>query len=164
MRVVHADHKSESIARDIHAVHMSAYAQEAKLLGVVDFPPLRCTIDDIRASHEEFLVAYCGEQLVGSISVQSARGHASKSICSLVVLPVFQRRGIATRLIARVLHLYGAQPLTVQTGAKNAPALNLYAQSGFSECRRWLVGHEPLELVELRRLPTVAGTVPQNAA
>ena len=69
--VVRVDHASESIARDIHTVQMSAYAQEAKLLGAIDFPPLRCTIDDIRTSYEEFWAAYCGEQLVGCISVQS---------------------------------------------------------------------------------------------
>jgi len=145
-------------------VQISAYAQEAKLLGAIDFPPLRCTVHDIRTSREEFLAAYLGEQLVGAISVQSAHGHVSKSICSLVVSPTFQRRGIATQLLAKVLQLYGSQALTVQTGAKNEPALNLYSQLGFLEYRRWLAGQEPLELVELRRLPTVSGPVPQNAA
>ena len=116
--VCRVDHASESIARDIHAVQMSAYAQEAKLLGVIDFPPLSCTVDDIRTSHEEFLVAYCGDQLVGSISVQSARGQkVSKSICWLVVAPAFQRRGIAKQLLAKVLHVYGAYAITVQTGS-----------------------------------------------
>ena len=162
--VLRVDHASESIARDIHTVQMSAYAQEAKLLRAIDFPPLRCTVDDIRTSYEEFWAAYYGEQLVGSISVQSARGQVSKSICSLVVAPAFQRRGIAKQLMAKILHLYGGHGLTVQTGATNVPALNLYTQFGFLEYRRWPVGHEPLELVELRYLPTVSGPVHQNAA
>ena len=88
----------------------------------------------------------------------------SKSICSLVVAPEFQRRDIAKQLMAKVLHLYGAHVLTVQTGAKNVPALNLYTQLGFLEYRRWPAGHEPLEFVELRYLPTVSGPVTQNAA
>ena len=152
--VLRVDHATESIARDIHAVQMSAYAQEAKLLGAIEFPPLKCTVDDIRSSYEEFWAAYFGDQLVGSISVQSARGQVSKSICSLVVAPEFQRRGIAKQLMAKVLHVYGAHALTVQTVAKNIRALNLYAQLGFLEYRRWPVAHEPLELVELRYLPS----------
>jgi GNAT superfamily N-acetyltransferase len=164
VHVVRVDHASESIARDIHAAQMSAYAQEAKLLGVIDFHPLRRTVEDIRTSYEEFIAAYCGEQLVGAISVQSALGQVCKSICSLVVSPEHQRHGIARQLLATVLRSYGHEPLAVQTGAKNRPALSLYTQFGFLEYQRWLVGQEPLELVELRRPPTVTVSVPENAA
>ena len=41
--------------------------------------------------------------------------------------------------------------LTVQTGAKNLPALALYREFGFVEYRRWLVGSEPRELVKLSK-------------
>ena len=60
--------------------------------------------------------------------------------------------GVASRNTYPVA-AYGASTLTVQTGAKNTPAFNLYAQAGFVELRRWLVGREPLELVKLSRLP-----------
>jgi ribosomal protein S18 acetylase RimI-like enzyme len=164
IRVLRVDHGSESVAREIHAVQMSAYTQEAALLGAVDFPPLRCTAQDTRTSREEFLAAYHGQHLVGSVSTQSVLGRSGKSIYSLVVAPAFQRQGIARQLMSEVLRLYGAHGFAVQTGAKNVPALNLYTQLGFLESGRWLVGHEPIEIVELQRPPVVSGSEPQNAA
>jgi ribosomal protein S18 acetylase RimI-like enzyme len=164
VHVIRVDHAVEAIARDIHAVRMIAYAQEARLLGVADFPPLRCTVDDIRSSHDEFFVAYLAEHLVGCISVQSERQGACTSICSLVVAPAFQRLGVAKKLMAEVLRLYGQNTLTVQTGVRNAPALSLYTLFGFSEWRRWSLGEELLEVVELRRIPTVLGPQAESAA
>jgi len=164
VRVIRVDHAIEAIAQDIHAVRMSAYAQEARLLGVADFPPLRCTVDDIRSSHEEFFVAYLAERLLGCISVQSERHGTSTSICSLVVAPAFQRRGVAKKLMAEVLRLYGQGTLMVQTGVRNEPAIGLYTLFGFSESQRWPFGQELLEVIELRRVPTVRGPQAENAA
>jgi len=152
-RIERVDHTSPSIARQIHSVQMSAYAQEAKLLGAIDFPPLRRTVEDIRTCEEEFFVAFADEELIGAISVWPDPERMGKSIASLVVSPSYQRRGVARGLLAQVLLQYGAGTLTVQTGAKNEPVLSLYAQSGFIELRRWLVGQEPLEIVKLWRPP-----------
>jgi ribosomal protein S18 acetylase RimI-like enzyme len=158
------DHTSESIARLIHSVQMSAYAQEAELLGAVDFPPLSATVQDVRTCDEEFIVAYAANQIVGAVSVAPDPEFMGTNIASLVVAPPFQRRGIARRLVAEVLHRYGASTLTVQTGAKNQPALGLYLQSGFVEFRRWRVAQHSLELVKLRRLPPSTSHLPTNAA
>jgi ribosomal protein S18 acetylase RimI-like enzyme len=155
VRVRRVDHTTPSVAREIHSVQIDAYTQEAELLGTANFPPLSCTVDDIRTSQEEFFVAYHGEDLAGSISVQPEREYSGTNISSLVVAPPYQRRGIARQLMAEVLRLYAADILTVQTAAKNDPALTLYAQLGFVEYRRWRVGPESLELVKLRRFPSV---------
>ena len=162
--VLRIDHTSEVIARHIRAVQMHAYAQEAELLAAVDFPPLRRTVDDIRSSEEEFFGAYSDDHLVGSISVQSSPGSASKTICSLVVVPPFQRRGVAKQLMEAIQRLYRGHDLVVQTGAKNVPALNLYAQFGFAERERFSVGSEPLEIVVLCRSATVRRLASKNAA
>jgi ribosomal protein S18 acetylase RimI-like enzyme len=155
VRVRRVDHTTPSVAREIHSVQKDAYTQEAELLGTANFPPLRCTVDDIRNSAEEFFVAYDGENLVGSISVQPEQEYPGRNISSLVVAPQYQRRGIARQLMAEVLRLCAADVLTVQTAARNEPALTLYARLGFVECRRWRVGPESLELVKLRRFPSV---------
>jgi ribosomal protein S18 acetylase RimI-like enzyme len=162
MRVARVDHSSPVTAMEIHRVQMLAYAQEAKLLGANDFPPLRRTVEDICTCEEEFFVAMVGKELVGAVSVWADPEGIGKNIASLVVSPAFQRRGIGRGLMAEVLRHYRAETLTVQTGARNEPALNLYTQFGFVEFRRWFVGHEPLELVKLRRAPS--GTVAENAA
>ena len=161
VRVEQVDHRSAASAEQIHRVQMLAYAQEAQLLGAIDFPPLRTTVDDIRTCEEDFFAAIMDDELVGAVSVQPDSEGLGTNIASLVVLPSFQRRGIGRSLMAEVLSRYGGEILTVQTGAQNGPALSLYAQSGFVELRRWFVGREPLELVKLYRLPRGAG---ENAA
>jgi hypothetical protein len=57
MRPIPVDHTSPAIASQIHRVQMLACAQEARLLGAVDFPPLRRTVEDIRTCDEEFFAA-----------------------------------------------------------------------------------------------------------
>ena len=61
-------------------MQIEAYTQEAKLIGTLDFPPLSRTVDDIRTSQDQFLVAYAGEQLVGSISVEPALEYLGNNI------------------------------------------------------------------------------------
>src|SRR6185295_2325550 len=145
-------------------VQMLAYAQEAKLLGAIDFPPLRRTVEEIRTREEEFFVALVGGEMVGAISVQPDQDGMGRNIASLVVAPASQRRGIARQLMTEVLRRYGDAALTVQTGVRNEPALNLYAQLGFVEIRRWFVGREPLELVKLCRMPSATASNGENAA
>ncbi len=151
-RVAKVDHRQQANARQIHALQMAAYAQEAALLGAVDFPPLNRTIEEVQASTERFLGAFDHEVLVGAISVGAGEEPGSWNIDSLVVSPARQREGIARHLMVATLEQHGAGLMTVQTGAKNAPALALYLRFGFVEFQRWFVGREPLELVRLRRI------------
>jgi len=135
---------------------MSAYAQEARLLGVIEFPPLARTVEDLRVGTESFVGVHIGGQLVGSIGVEPDPEYSGMSIASLTVAPTFQRRGIATALLVEVLQRHGAGCLTVQTGTGNAPALKLYERSGFVRVRRWVVGPESLEIVKLWRISPTA--------
>lgn len=144
------DHRSRAVAQQLHDVRMSAYAQEAELLQAVHFPPLNSTVADIQGSSNEILSAAVGEVMAGAIAIHREEG-SGVHITSLVVAPRFQRRGIGRALLAAALVAHDGQAFTVQTGARNAPALALYRELGFLEIRRWLAGPEPLELVELRR-------------
>ena len=163
-RIELVDHRAPVLAQQVHAVQMSAYAQEARLLGAAYFPPLECTVEDLRNSAEEFLAAFVQDEIVGAIAVRPDEEGMGINIASLVVAPQFQRRGIGRGLMGAVLAAHGSGELTIQTGAKNLPALALYAQMGFVELRRWFVGHEPLELIRLRRLATTYSSSAQNAA
>ncbi len=151
VRIAAIDHRLASNAGRIHAVHLAAYAQEAALLGAASFPPLERTVRDVQAAQERFVAAFDGLRLVGAVSVGPDEETGAMNIASLAVAPAAQRRGIATLLMAAVVKRHGDQPMTVETGAGNAPALALYAAFGFVECRRWFVGREPLEMVRLRR-------------
>lgn len=150
-RIEPVDHSVLAIARQLHAVQMSAYAQEAQLLGATYFPPLERTVDDVRTSREEFVAAFLEDEIVGAVSVWPDPEGLGVNIASLVVAPQYHRRGIGRQLLAAVLARLGDGVVTVQTGARNEPALALYAQAGFVELRRWMVGREPLEVVKLYR-------------
>ena len=152
------DHSAASMAERIHAVQMAAYSQEAVLIGAVQFPPLSRTLEEVRSSSEQFFGAFVGSELVGAAGIEY-EGEASMGISSFVVAPDWQRQGVGRILLRRILELYGAHGLQVQTAARNVPALALYHQSGFLEVRRWLVGAEALELVRLRRPPAKAQNV-----
>ncbi len=143
------DHHDPAMAAAIHAVQMAAYTQEARLLGARQFPPLERTVRDIQISTENYFAAFDNKILVGVVSLGPGEDPKVKNIASLVVTPARQREGIANLLLQMVLEQYGAGPITVQTAAKNLPALELYAKFGFVECKRWSVGAEALELVRL---------------
>ena len=163
-RIERVDHSELSIARQLHAVQMIAYAQEAKLLGAIYFPPLERTVQEVRAAAESFLAAFLGNELVGAASVWPDPEGIGINVASLVVSPQFQRQGIGTALMASILAAHGNEEISVQTGVKNLPALSMYARGGFVELRRWFVGREPLELVKLRRQPTFNSAGTKNAA
>jgi len=149
----HVDHRDLKVAERIHAVQMAAYRQEAELLGVKDFPPLAVSVRDIQELPETFLVAFAGTETIGAISTAPDEDVGGHSIESLVVMPCWQRQGVARILMEAVVAEYGAAPMAVQTAAKNLPVLSLYGKFGFVEFKRWCVGAEQLELVRLRRPP-----------
>ena len=149
------EHCNARVAAELHAVQFAAYSQEAQLLGVRNFQPLMRTVSEVQRSGEAYLAAFVGARMVGAIGVEPANERQGTCIASLVVLPEFQRRGIATRLLAAVVAACGGKALHVQTGIKNEPALALYARAGFVQARRWRVGPESLELVALVRAAEV---------
>jgi ribosomal protein S18 acetylase RimI-like enzyme len=151
LRLHAVDASDHLIARRLHGLQMMAYAQEAELLGMTHFPPLQRTVEQLRTSGESFLAAYVGDELAGALSTSPDAESDSINVDSLVVLPRFQRRGIAKALLASVIANHGSATLTVQTAVKNAPALALYTLMGFVEVRRWWTEDESLELVQLRR-------------
>jgi GNAT superfamily N-acetyltransferase len=138
----------EEMASRIHAVQTAAYRQEAALLGIREFPPLKRTVGDVMASSDSFFGAFDGEELLGVMSLEQ-RNENEVCISSLTVAPPFQRLGVATALVASIAGWTRSQKLSVFTGAKNAPALALYKQLGFVEFSRRFVGVEQLEVVEL---------------
>ncbi|MBU1107336.1 MAG: GNAT family N-acetyltransferase [Candidatus Riflebacteria bacterium] len=149
--IQYVDHRDAKTAARLHAVQMAAYRQEADLLGVKHFPPLEVSVQEIQELPEKFLAALEGEEIIGATSVCPDDETDGQNIASLVVAPARQREGIAGRLMTALLVEYGNGLMTVQTAAKNSPALALYAKFGFVEFKRWCVGEEALELVKLLR-------------
>jgi ribosomal protein S18 acetylase RimI-like enzyme len=143
------DHRDRTVARRIHAIQLAAYSQEAQLLGVADFPPLRQTALCIRDSEEQFFGAFVQDTLAGVAAIEQAHDAAALCLSSLVVQPAMQRRGVASALLREILRRFGSQAVVVSTAAGNLPALALYGRFGFTELGRRCAGS--MELVQLGR-------------
>jgi ribosomal protein S18 acetylase RimI-like enzyme len=145
------DPKVAHIAAEIHTVMALAYAQEALLLGMRDFPPLSATITDIQARKDFMLGARIDGELLGVVCVAPDDEAQQLCITSLVVHPKAQRQGLARLLMQTALARVEGVVFSVATAAKNAPALALYASLGFDVYRHGVIGPEQLALVKLRR-------------
>jgi ribosomal protein S18 acetylase RimI-like enzyme len=149
--IVPLDHHDFAVAEQIRAVHALAYAQEALLLGVTDFPPLRRTVEDIQSSAECYLGALRDGTIVGALSIAPDDELGQVLITSLVVHPDHQRNGIARSLMRELFRLGIQDVFAVCTAAANVPAIALYRGLGFTEYRFGTIGPEALPLVKLRR-------------
>ena len=138
------------MAQQIHAVLALAYAQEALLLGLPDFPPLQRSSADLQADSDAYLGARIGGELVGALAFGPDPEGGQLLVSVLVVAPDFQRRGVARALMTHLLSLAGPWPVAVATAQANTPAVLLYEGLGFEAYRRGTVGPEALPIVKLR--------------
>jgi len=91
-----------SDAADVHAVKMRAFAEEGRLSGTMDLPPL---MEDVAAVERDIeshtvLVARLGGRLVGS-----ARGRVAGASCEITAVcvdPAYQGRRIGAALVRAV--------------------------------------------------------------
>jgi len=131
---------------------MAAYRVEGDLLGVADFAPLRRTVAHIAASESVFLGSLAGGALIGAAEMEVAEAEPA-NIAALVVMPSHFRKGVGRALVRRVLEWCDGRDVTVSTGIRNAPALELYAGLGFRESRRWRTD-DGIRMVTLRYDPS----------
>lgn len=124
----------DSVAAQIHALSMAAYALEADRIGCVNFPPLRETIEELRQSSDRFLVFQCAGRIVGALSFD--RSADSVAITRLVVSPAHLRQRIATALLTSLEERIprGAR-LSVSTATANTAAVLLYQRLGYAIVR-----------------------------
>lgn len=125
-------------AGEVLTVQRAAYVTEAQRYGAPDIPPLRETLDALRADLAEAdsrrlvaRAAWLGPRLVGSV-----RGRVDGTrmeIARLTVAPDVQGRGIARALLAAV---HAAAPPGVVTswlvtGARSDDNIRVYTAAGY---------------------------------
>nr|WP_299494446.1 GNAT family N-acetyltransferase [uncultured Shewanella sp.] len=133
------EHKNEAVSRQIFRVFQRAYQQEAQLIGVADFPPLRRWVKDIERTNSEFYGIKRHEVLAAVIEIEVTKQQLD--IHSLTVDPEYVRRGLADQLIRYVLAQMDCSQAIVETAVANSPAINLYKKHGFVEYKRWVPSH-----------------------
>ena len=111
------------------AVQRAAYAIEAELIGYPRLPPLHETLEGLQATPEELWLCEEGGELCGVVGLEQ---HADELVIArLFVAPAAFRRGIGSALVEHALARARGRRVRVGTGARNAPALALYARFGF---------------------------------
>ena len=147
------NHTKIDITKEIYRIFQVSYPYEAKLLSIptTSFPPLMRTATDIQESTTLFYGYYEGEYLAAVMELDANEEYTL--IRSLIVDPVFFRRGIASILVQYAIHYASnVSNVLVETGNANIPAKTLYLKHGFKEEKVWLtdigiekVGYELLK-------------------
>ncbi len=150
MQVQPLQHQDPAVAQQIHAVWAQAYAQEARLLGLSDFPPLQRTVAELQADGDAYLGVRISGTLVGALAFGPDPEGGQLLVSVLVVAPAAQRQGVARALLKHLLGLAGPWPVAVATAQANRPAVLLYESLGFVAYRQGIVGPDALAIVKLR--------------
>jgi ribosomal protein S18 acetylase RimI-like enzyme len=132
--IIEASPADPSIAVKIHEVLQAAYTLEAERIGCASCPPLRETMEDLRASSDTFLVFHQGGQFIAVLSFAS--GTIPVTVTRVAVRPSHLRLGIGTSLFSEfAARAMPNASLAVSTAAANAPAVAFYQKLGFKALR-----------------------------
>lgn len=133
------DHQNDLMAQKIRKVFQVSYAVEAEILKADDFPPLKRPLEGFTGSSNEFYGFFEENELAGVMEIDQKKD--SVHIQSLVVQPEFFRKGIGRALVNFAFDKYVTHLFTVETGAANGPATNLYLRTGFSKIKEFDTDH-----------------------
>ncbi|MFX3623153.1 MAG: GNAT family N-acetyltransferase [Ectobacillus sp.] len=123
------------LAQEVLRIQIPAYKAEAELIVFYDIPPLKDTVEALQACGETFYGYYLHGDLGGIISLKIETG--VMDIQRLVVHPKHFRKGIAKKLLEFAESAAeNVTALTVSTGSKNTPAVQLYKANGFVEIEK----------------------------
>ena len=133
------NNKSALIAKKLFTIWQESYRVEAKLLQVLDFPPLNRTVPDFINSSTRFYGFVKDDNYNAVMELRD--NDDVLHIQSLVVQPSQFRKGLASKMIAFVLSENMEYNFTVETGCDNLPAINLYLKFGFVETKQYETDH-----------------------
>jgi ribosomal protein S18 acetylase RimI-like enzyme len=119
-------------AVEILALQKLAYQSEAAIYNDYSLPPLVQTLEDLVSDFQKQIVLkfVIDGQIIGSVRgvVRDGTGYISR----LIVHPVYQHRGIGTRLMQSIEEQLGPVPrYELFTGHKSENNLRLYQKLGY---------------------------------
>lgn len=146
---------SQAAAQDAEAIlklQKLAYQSEAKLYNDDSIPPLRQTVDEIKAefSKQTFLKATENGQIVGAV-----RAYVKDDTCyigRLIVHPDFQGQGIGTALMRAIENEFpNVKRFELFTGSRSVDNIRLYDRLGYKTFKTEML-NDQVTLVFLEKL------------
>ncbi|RQW23055.1 GNAT family N-acetyltransferase [Bacillus sp. C1-1] len=131
--------KNNEQSKALYRLQKVAYQIEANMLDFHEIPPLMESFAQFLKTTEVFYLYIEEDSILGAVSIDDNSDKVIE-VTRMMVDPRFFRRGIARRLLQHIETLPN-EPcvLKVATGAKNAPAIQLYQSQGYQLMERKVV-------------------------
>ncbi|MCD4839028.1 GNAT family N-acetyltransferase [Neobacillus sedimentimangrovi] len=144
------DIRVKETAEEVLNIQIPAYKVEADIIGSIEIPPLKDTVETLQTCGETFFGYYSDEQLGGVISIKVVNEEVD--IHRLIVHPNHFRKGIAQALLDFIEANFKMNRMIVSTASKNVPAVRFYKKNGFQVIKEVMVnGNLSLTYFEKKR-------------
>ncbi|WP_418199430.1 GNAT family N-acetyltransferase [Alkalihalobacterium sp. APHAB7] len=148
--IIKLDITEPSMAAEIYDLQKKAYKVEANIIGYLDLPPLKESVQDLQQCGELFLGYVIEEKVVGAMAYKTSADLLD--IHRLMVHPLHFKKGIAQVLLTYLEECESAiREWIVSTGTGNTPAINFYKRNGFQVLNEVKV-NERLSITNLKRI------------
>lgn len=127
-------------ASDILILQKLAYTSEAEIYNDFTIPPLRQSLEEIKAEFaEQAFLKFCANgKIVGSVRAYVTEGNCY--IGKLIVHPEYQNRGIGTGLLEEIENVFDdVTRYELFTGHKSEKNLHLYQKLGYEIFRSEII-------------------------
>lgn len=124
--------------------------EEVKLLGDMDIPPLKQTIEEVYDEFEKGTILKALDEngvIIGSVRAYQDGG--TVCIGKLMVHPEMQKKGIGTKLLLKIENEYPNQRYELFTSTKSISNIRLYERLGYKIFKEKSVSQE-LQFVYLQ--------------
>lgn len=121
----------ENELEEILELQYLAYQTEAALFGTNDIPPLKQTLEEVKAEFREgtIIIVKDGSKIIGSVRMKEKDN--TVYIGKLMVHPDYRRKGTGSSLLAEVEKIYPHRRYELFTSTRSVDNIRLYKSLGY---------------------------------
>ena len=121
----------ENELEEILELQYLAYQTEAALFGTNDIPPLKQTLEEVKAEFRDgtIIIVKDGSKIIGSVRMKEKDN--TVYIGKLMVHPDYRRKGIGSSLLSEVEKIYPHRRYELFTSTRSVDNIRLYKSLGY---------------------------------